>query len=474
MPGSDLVIVSNRGPLAFTVGPDGQPLARRGAGGVVSSLGPAAVGTGATWVAAAISDADRLAAGHGPVEAEGFRLCSLLLDPGAYGQFYNAIANATLWFLHHNLYDLPRRPRIDRHWREAWSTFREVNGAFAEAVAEEAAPGGTVVIHDYHLPLVGAALRARRPDLRTVYFHHTPFCEPTALRVLPDDVALELMTSLAGHSGCGFHARRWADAFEACARAVLGRVPPTFVSPAAIDTADVAAVAASDACAAELARLEERIGDRKVIVRVDRIELSKNLLRGFLAFEGLLEDHPRWREQVVFAAHTYPSRDNLPEYLAYRSEVEALVERINTTWATPSWTPILLDVSDSFPTSVAALRRYDVLLVNPVRDGLNLVAKEGPTVNERDGVLALSREAGAWDEMGASALAVNPFDVAGTTDVLDVALSMGAEERTDRAAGLREAAGRRTPHDWLADQLAAAVPAPVGTTTATKGARTVA
>ena len=198
------------------------------------------------------------------------------------------------------------------------------------------------------------------------------------------------------------------------------------------------------------------MGDCRVIVRVDRIELSKNLLRGFLAFEALLEAEPRWREHVVFAAYVYPSRDSLPEYLAYRSEVEALVERINNTWSTPTWTPILMDASDFFPGSVAALRRYDVLLVNPVRDGLNLVAKEGAMLNRRDGVLALSREAGVWEELGSVSLEVNPFDVAGTAEVLGQALAMGPEDRAGRAAALRAAGGKRSPLDWLADQLAAA------------------
>ena len=455
----ELVIVSNRGPLSFSIGPDGRPVPRRGAGGLVSSLGPAVASTGATWVAAALSDADRLAADRGIVEAEGFRLRSLVIEPAAYRRYYDTIANSTLWFLHHNLFDLPRRPRIDRRWREAWATFGDVYRAFAEAVADEAPEDGTVLVHDYHLPLVGARLAELRPDVRAVYFHHTPFADPATLRVLPDNAAAQLLAGMAAHVACGFHSARWARAFEACAKEVIGAAPPTFVSPAAIDTTDLASVAASDECEAELAALDDRVADRRLIVRVDRIELSKNLLRGFLAFEALLESEPRWRERVVFAAHVYPSRDTLPEYLAYRSEVEALVERINNSWATPAWTPVLLDASDSFPASVAALRRYDVLLVNPVRDGLNLVAMEGPTVNERDGVLALSREAGSWDVLGNSALGVNPFDVAGTAEVLAEALAMAPEDRSGHAAALREAAGRRSPLDWLADQLAAATAA---------------
>ncbi|HET7487653.1 MAG TPA: trehalose-6-phosphate synthase [Acidimicrobiales bacterium] len=452
----DMVVVSNRGPLNFTTGSNGERKTTRGAGGLVSSLGPAVVGTGATWVAAAISEEDRRAAAEGVVEAKGFRVRSLALDPADYRRYYDTVANATLWFLNHGLFDLPRRPRIDRHWHEAWTTFRDVNHRFAEVVAEEAPDNGTVIVHDYHLPLLGPTLAAERPDLRTAYFHHTPFCEPSALRVLPDAVAAELLAGMAGYGACGFHSRRWAEAFEACALTGLGWTPATFVSPAAVDAEALAEVAASPECDAELDQLNELIGDRKALVRVDRIEPSKNLLRGFLAFEALLESQPHWRERVVFVASVYPSRDKLPEYLAYRSEVEALVERLNTAWRTPSWTPVVLDTDDSFPRSAAALRRADVLLVNPVRDGLNLVAMEGSLLNECNGVLVLGREAGVWDVLGEAAVGVNPFDVSATAAALHRALSMGAAERASRSAALRAASRRRKPQDWLADQLAAA------------------
>jgi trehalose 6-phosphate synthase len=456
VPQMAVVVVSNRGPLSFGYGADGELVTRRAAGGLASTLGAAVQGTGATWVAAAISDADRAAAAHGPVEAEGFRLESLVVDGDAYRMFYDVIASGTLWYLFHNLYDLPRRPRIDRRWREAWAAYRAVNEAFADKAAEAADEGAIVLVHDYHLLLVGKMLADRRPDLHPVHFSHTPFCEPMTIRVLPDDVAVELFEGMAGYRACGFHSPRWANAFRTCSEAVLGRSPATYVSYAAADAEDISGVAASPACAEQLAALEDRIGDRKLIVRVDRIELSKNLLRGFHAFEDLLQQRPELRGEVVFAASVYPSREGLADYLAYRQEVQSLAERINETWATPDWTPILLDMSDNFARSVAALRRYDVLLVNPVRDGLNLVAKEGAIVNQRNGVLVLSREAGVFDVLGEHSLAVNPFDVAGTSDALAAALDMADDERKQRAEALREIALARSSTDWLAEQLAAA------------------
>ncbi|MDQ3145490.1 MAG: trehalose-6-phosphate synthase, partial [Actinomycetota bacterium] len=380
----------------------------------------------------------------------------LVVDPDAYRAAYDVISNGTLWFLHHGLYDAPRRPRFDRHWRAAWDAYREVNAAFADAVVEDAPEDAVVVVHDYHLSLLGRDLAAKRPDLSAVHFTHTPFCSPDTLRMLPGDVAAELLAGLDGFHACGFHASRWARAFGDCCQEVLGHEPTTFVSPAAVDAEDLAATVRSDRCVRALTELDRQVGDRALIVRVDRIELSKNLLRGFLAFEDLLRHHPEWRERVVFGAFVYPSREGLIEYQAYRLEVEGLVQRINAEWSTPGWTPILWDASDDYPRSVAALRRFDVLLVNPVRDGLNLVAKEGMAVNERSGVLALSQEAGVWEELGDVALAVNPFDVSGTADVLHTALSMGVGQRQDHGRAVRKVVGARSPTMWFADQLAAA------------------
>ena len=451
-----VVIVSNRGPLSFSLDDSGELVTKRGGGGLVTALGPAVTGTGATWVAGALSEADRLAHERGVVEAEGFRLRSLVLDEDDHAAYYDVISNGTLWFVLHDLYDLARRPRFDRRWREAWERYRAVNEAFADEVADEAPDGAVVVVHDYHLSLVGAALAERRPDLTAVHFLHTPFCSPDGLRVLPADVATELVSGMAAYAACGFHARRWARAFEACCAEVGVSCAPAFVAPAGADAEGIREVAASSACDEALADLEREVGERLFLVRVDRIELSKNILRGFLAFDDLLRTHPEWRERVVFGAFVYPSREGLAEYLAYRQEVEGVIRRVNETWATDSWTPILYDPSDDFPRSVAALRRYDALLVNPVRDGLNLVAKEGPLVNERDGVLALSRESGVWEELEGAALELNPFDVAGTADVLHTALSMAAGERAAHAAELRRRAEARSPKVWWAEQLEAA------------------
>jgi trehalose 6-phosphate synthase len=455
--GRALVVVSNRGPLNFAMEGDAV-VTKKAAGGLVAALLPALDGTGALWIAGAISEADRRAASEGPASVDGATVQLLEIDEHEYRSYYDVIANSTLWYLHHGLFDRPRRPVFDRRWRAAWDGFRSVNEQFAATVVSAAPRGATVLVQDYHLALVGSMVAKERPDLRLVHFHHTPFCTPEELRLLPDDVAEELLRGLAGHGACGFHAARWRDAFVAGCDAVLGpgSAPQTFVAPAVPDLADVESVARGDECGRALDALAADVGERKVIARVDRIELSKNIVRGFLAFDELLSERPEWREQVTFAAFVYPSRQTLPDYLGYQAEVETLVRRLNAKWATPSWTPIVLDATDDFPASVAGLRRYDVLLVNPVRDGLNLVAKEGPVVNERDGVVVLSREAGAWDELGQWTLGVNPFDVSATAEAMHTALTMDAASRRSRVEALRSAAQQRGPREWLADLLSAA------------------
>jgi trehalose 6-phosphate synthase len=456
---NELLILSNRGPLSVHRGANGTLSARRGGGGLVVALGPGAERDAALWVAAAVGTDDEEAAQRGLFDSagQGFRVRPVVIDPADYRAYYGVVANQTLWFCLHGLWDLPRRPRFDRHWWTAWQRFREVNEQFAVAASEAAAPGATVLVQDYQLALVPALLAERRPDLLTAAFVHTPWCSPQEMAVLPDSVAAEILNGLAGAGACGFHSARWAEAFSLCCQERLGRVPETYVSPAATDVDDLRAVAASEECARELARLDAAVGERRLIVRVDRIELSKNVLRGFWAFDELLHDRPDLRGQVAFAAMVYPSRLGLAEYLAYGQEVRALAAQINARWsAERAPAPIMLESEDNHPRSVAALRRADVTLVNPIRDGLNLVAKEGPLVNERDGVLVLSHQAGAWDELGAHAIGVNPFDVAGTAAALGAALDLPAAERAARARSLRKVADARSPLDWFDDLRAAA------------------
>ncbi len=458
-----MIIVTNRGPARFTRAPDGSFSAQRGAGGIVGVLGPnlsAEKDERIQWVATAMTDDDCAAVAAGKAELPGVDLELLVLEPRVHRLHYDVISNATLWFLHHGLFDLPRRPRFDHRFRDAWDAYVTVNRAFVERIADSASPGDVALVHDYQLSLVPGLLTKTRPDLRIVHFTHTPFCGPNSIRVLPDDVAHDIARSMV-QVPCGFHTSRWASAFEASMTAVLGhdhRPTRVFVSPFAADAGDVLETRDSTATRDAIVELENHLGDRKLILRSDRIDPSKNIVRGFLAFDLLLREHPEWRERVVFVAMLNPSRESLPEYQAYRQEVEQAAAMVNERWGRADWTPVELDLRDDFPRAVAGYARYDVLLVNSLKDGLNLVAKEGPIVNQRHGVVCLSPEAGAFDELREAVLAVHPYDVDQNARALHDALSMPSDVRRERATRLRELASARTPAMWLGDLVDAAGP----------------
>jgi trehalose 6-phosphate synthase len=451
-----VIVVSHRGPYRFERNEDGSFTGHRGAGGIVSALGPLLTEAGdTTWIASAMSDGDRAAAAEGALDGLDVRLHLMDIDPVQYRMHYDVVANGVLWFLHHGMFDRTRRPRFDIHFRDAWDAFVAVNTAFADATAERAADGDIVLVQDYQLSLLPGALRKLRPDLRVVHFTHTPFAGPDDIGVLPTDVAEKLCASLAS-GPAGFHTARWAECFRRSATAILGpnalaREP--FVAPLGPDPAELEAVASSRAVRLESEALADAVGERMVIVRTDRMEPSKNIVRGFHAYDRLLEARPGLRGRVVFLAMLYPTRQGLAEYLAYANEVEQSVARVNDRWATRDWTPIILDDRDNFERSVAGMQRYDVLFVNPIRDGLNLVAKEGPIVNRRDGVLCLSPEAGAYDEMADAAIPVHPYDIEQAAGALDTALSMPFDERESRAKLLRTLASNRNPSDWLRDLI---------------------
>jgi trehalose 6-phosphate synthase len=458
---SSLLVAANRGPVSYVRDRDGSLVARRGGGGMVSGLVSALAGTDAVWVCAALSDDDREASrqtARGVITdgvPVGVRM--LDIDETVFQHAYNDIANSTLWFLNHLLYSTPTQPVFDAAWRQQWAGYVAYNEAFAAALDELAAPDAKIVVQDYHLFLVPGMLRARRPDLAIAHFTHTPWAPPEYFGLLPDDVARAILAGVLGADHAGFLCRRWADAFSACATSVLGGTGDTDIAVhgLGVDGADLLAVSRTRAVEEKVAWLRQEIGDRRMIVRVDRTELSKNNLRGLEAYAELLASHPEWRGQVVHVVFAYPSRQDLAEYRDYTAAVHALAARINADWATDDWEPVLLRGDDDFPRSLAAMRIADVLVVNPIRDGMNLVAKEAPVISDDGVVLLLSREAGAADELGDAALLLNPYDVSQTAALLHEALSMDPAERRARTDALVKAATALPPSRWFADQLAA-------------------
>src|SRR5205823_7482994 len=337
-------------------------------------------------------------------------------DPDAYDRFYNVFANPMLWFIQHYLWDLSNAPDVRRHEIEAFEFgYNVVNEDLARAVVEEIEGQGepVVMVHDYHLYTLPALVRRARPDAFLHHFVHIPWAQSDAWRVLPNRIREEIYSGLLANDIIGFHTRSYRRNFLQCCRDLMdlevdfqggtvhfeGREVWVRAYPLPIDASATCRVAGSD----RTREFEEELLARRrehLILRVDRADLSKNVLRGFSAFDLFLEQHPEFQEQVTFIAQLMPSRLDVPEYAEYLERIEALVAVVNHRHGTPDWMPINLKLRDNLEEAVAAYKHYDVLLVNAMFDGMNLVAKEGPLVNERGGVSILSENTGAHEELG--------------------------------------------------------------------------
>jgi trehalose 6-phosphate synthase len=374
-----------------------------------------------------------------------------------------------LWFIQHYLWDQSNAPDIRRHEVDAYENgYQVVNRDLARAVLEEidGQDEPVVMVHDYQLYTLPAMVRAERPDVFLHHFVHIPWTQSDAWRVLPSRIRDEIFQGLLANDIIGFHTRSYRRNFLQCCRDLLDldvdmergvvacddREVWVRAYPLPIDYKATLSVAGRDG----VASFEEEILRRRreySILRVDRADLSKNVLRGFTAFDIFLEQHPEFAERITFTAQLMPSRTDVPEYAEYLEKIEALVAVVNHRHGTPDWMPIDLKLRDDLEEAVASYKHYDVMMVNAMFDGMNLVAKEGPLVNERDGVSILSENTGAHEELGEFALSVNPFDVQELADAIYSALTMSAEGRARRAAGLKEIVTSRDPGDWIDEQI---------------------
>jgi trehalose 6-phosphate synthase len=468
-----LVLVSNRGPVTFQ--DDGS--VKRGTGGLVTALQGLASHRDAVWIASTMTDRDaQIAAENGgkalQVEApEGGTYAVRLVqsDPDAYDRFYNIFANPMLWFIQHYLWDLSNAPDIRRHEVEAFEFgYNVVNEDLAAVVLDEidGLDEPVVMVHDYHLYTLPAMVRRERPDAFLHHFIHIPWTQSDAWKVLPNHIRHEIYAGLLANDIIGFHTKQYRRNFLQCCVDLLGlevdhergvvhhegRETWVRAYPLPIDYETTRRLAHRP----RVRDFEERLLQRRrefSILRVDRADLSKNVLRGFAAFDVFLEQHPEFAERITFTAQLMPSRTDVPEYAEYLERIEALVAVVNHRHGTPDWMPIDLKLRDDLEEAVASYKHYDVIVVNAMFDGMNLVAKEASLVNERDGVSILSENTGAHEELGEFALSVNPFDVQELADSIHAALTMSPQERRRRSDGLKCILTQRDPGDWVDEQI---------------------
>lgn len=468
-----LILASNRGPVEYYFTEDRQLHLRRGSGGMVTALTSLSKYLELDWIASAMGEGDRQAARRAqgrsfklPIAGENLHLRFVVSPRDTYHKFYSVICNPLLWFLQHYMWSSPRTPNIDHVVHDAWENgYVPVNQAFAQAIIEEAAGNElpVVMLNDYHLYLASAYIRRQMPNLVIHHFVHIPWPSPSYWQLLPNSMRQAILNSLCTADIVGLQTGRDVRGFLHCCESFIDQADIDYrkqtirinehivqvkAYPISVDVASLKKMLSS----AKLREYEKKLRPlygEQTIVRVDRAEPSKNIIRGFRAFDMLLERYPQFRGKVKFIAFLVPTRTHLKPYQRYMQEVTQLIEAINKKYGTEEWHPIDFFYENNYIQAIAGMHLYDVLLVNAVIDGMNLVAKEGPTVNNRDGVLILSETVGAYEQLGQNALIVAPADLEGTTQALYAALTMPPEEKRKYAAGLKRSIEEEDITNWL-------------------------
>lgn len=472
-----IVIISNRGPFSFTQREDGDFDVERGAGGLVTALGALAEKHEVLWIASAMSEDDRKWAKQYSSEIqqiEGIYLRLVRPSLIAYEKYYGIISNPMLWFIQHQLWDAPRTPSITEEIWDAWKTgYMPINRLLSKAVIDilEGVERPVIILpQDYHLYMMPHYLRKGLGDnVQIQPFIHIPWPGPDAWRILPKKMRDTLLLSLLQSNRIGFQTKQDAFNFVQTCRFHLdnmhsrghrdaiftqdGRKIGSLPYPISVDVEKIESLAEDTQTRLLKAEFINLVGDQKMILRVDRIEPSKNIIRGLEAFKAFLEKHPEYREKVKMICLLVPSRMEVTEYQDYLKEIMAEAGMINAEYSQPLWEPVRVILGNNYLRAIAAMQLYDVLFVNPIADGMNLVVKEGALLNHRDGQLVLSEYAGAYYELGEHALTVSPYDIHGTVEALHKALEMSFAEKHKRASALREIVRSADIKEWFHAQV---------------------
>jgi trehalose 6-phosphate synthase len=482
----ECIIVSNRGPLEYYVDDDGSYRTRHGSGGLVTALLGAIQRRYVVWIALTMTETDQLgmqassdtSASLPPALAD-MTLQLLSLPQQTYEQYYYHISNNVLWPAQHALLDPVIHTAFTQHTRDAWEQgYCKANNIVADAIIRVLKKWGTdvpVIIQDYQLYLVAEQVRAQCPEARLSHVIYIPWPDARYLAMLPKYMAQAIYHSLMMNDIIGF--QTWHDARNFISGAMRflrdvqiiensenrpgillwqGRTVYTEVYPAVLSPEYILSVAQSydaEASGRSVQLQDYMEKHQKIILRVDRVEPTKNIIRGFQAYENLLQSHPELHECVTFLALLTPSREGLAAYNAYESQVKEMIAHINTRFGQPHWQPIVAVFGNDRARALVCLQYFDVLLVNPVIDGMNLVVKEGGLLNTRSGAIVLSRTAGAYDTLGEHVLSIAPLDIEDTTNALYQALTMSIEERKDRADRTREILLKEDATAWFEMQI---------------------
>ena len=473
-----LILASNRGPVEHHMTPEGRLDARRGSGGVVTALSSLVQSVEFTWVASAMGEGDRVASNGGqgrslksPLPGHRINLRYVVTPRRVYHKYYNVLCNPLLWFLQHYMWNPPYSPNVDATVHDAWQTgYVPVNQAFAQAIIQEAREAQRppiVVGHDYHLYLMPEYVRQEIPDAIIQHFIHIPWPAPRYWQMIPKYITREICSGLCATDLLGFQTPRDRRSFLNTIEEVLpdadadhkewvveraGHTTRVRVYPTSINVAEVQGISNSPRVLEYESKLASLCG-ASTIMRIDRAEPNKNIVRGFKAYELLLTRYPELRGNATFLAFLVPSRTHIRQYQRYMDEIQQVVGQIHNSFGNEDWLPIHMFIENNYAQAIAGMKLYDALLVNTIMEGMNLVAKEGPVVNTRDGVLVLSESSGVYDQLSEGALSISPTDIEGTMDALYQAITMEPEERRQRASLLASVVREEDITHWVSSQL---------------------
>ena len=476
-----VIMVSNRGPVEYSVDPDGMFHYQRGAGGLVTALTVAADLMKATWVAMAMTEGDRLVADQARLENDGIlpplsptqqmKVRFVTIPRDAYRKYYVKISNELLWFTHSYIYDFAEHLMSEEEVVDAWlNGYVVANQALADAVCAEITnwdDDNVIMIHDCFLFLVSSMLRKQHPSVILQQFLHWPWPDLRYWSFLPTYITEAIYKGVIGNDILGFQTERDARNFLDGAETMLedavvdfakgeilygGHLTRIRTYPISISVEEGRRIVQSIECQQEVEKLRPFL-DKKIIMRVDRVDPVKNTIRGFKAYARLLAEHPELQGEVTFLAFLVPTRESDPVYLDYKAEVFKVIDQINEQYSQDNWKPIQVFFGNNRVRALGAMQFYDVLLVNPIVDSMNLVSKEGSLVNQRDGVLVLSRTAGAYVQLGKAALGISPTNVIETAEALYRGLTLSPDERRNRARLARQVVEQQNLNDWLTRQI---------------------
>lgn len=473
----EIIVASNRGPVVFKRNNEKEIELIRGAGGIVGSMIPFLNKTHGTWVSSAIGECDHYMNDkyHDkvpvPLENPEYYVQFIKSEEAVYNQFNGKFANPLLWFIHHSMWNPPYSPCADEELHQAWESYKHVNSLFADAISEDihrSKKTPIIMLQDYHIYLTPKMIRKEYPDVLMSQFVHIPFPSPEIFQQLPNHMQTEILGSVLTNNVLGFHIPRYMNNFLQTVKLILpdaivdelsgdilykGHVCHVKTYPISIDLETIQKQAQSPNVLSKQEEVDKIVGNCKLIYRTDRADLSKNIIRGFQAYDIFLKKFPEWREKVKFVATLMPSRQDIKIYREYTDNIRDIVKEINQKYATPNWEPIKYICKGDYDLVIALLKRYDVLMVNPILDGMNIVAKEGTAINENNGALVLSTGAGCYEELKNGSICINPYDLRQTAEAIDMALVMDGETKKQMLINAREAIKKNDLNRWTSSQL---------------------